>query len=417
LQFGSGGENGILEAQRLDSDFTAQDYLLMLLLVSIRLNYFVLEIHQNSYLTFVQKYYRIWKTFSGKRFPKTQIGYNIMASIVDVAKKAGVSVTTVSRVLNNDPHPVNERTRARVLEVAAELNFSPNALARALVSEKSKIIGVVVGDASDPYFATIVRGISDIAHEHDYLTIICNSDRIAKVELNYVRLLWNYRADGIVFAGGGLTDPDYQAQLSAMTERLKNLGVGIVALGCHISGIPQVNIDNRQAAFDITNHLINLGHQNIAYIGGPPSLTTSTQRLDGYKKALAEHNIPFDPTLVVDSDFTEESGMTGADRLIELNPCPTAIVGSNDRVAIGCLVRLKQHGIKIPDQISVAGIDDIMATQHVDPAITTIRIPMREMGRKGMQQLLCHINHEEVDDLLLLPHELIVRASTGPIIR
>jgi LacI family transcriptional regulator len=340
-----------------------------------------------------------------------------MASIVDVAKKAGVSVTTVSRVLNNDPHPVNERTRARVLEVAAELNFTPNALARALVSEKSKIIGVVVGDASDPYFATIVRGISDIAHEHDYLTIICNSDRIAKVELNYVRLLWNYRADGIVFAGGGLTDPDYQAQLSAMTERLKNQGVGIVALGCHITGIPQVNIDNRQAAFDITNHLISLGHQNIAYIGGPPSLTTSTHRLDGYKKALAERDIPFDPALVVDSDFTEESGMTGADRLIELNPCPTAIVGSNDRVAIGCLVRLKQHGIKIPGQISVAGIDDIMATQLVDPAITTIRIPMREMGRKGMQQLLCHINHEEVDALLLLPHELIVRASTGPIIR
>lgn len=338
-----------------------------------------------------------------------------MTSIIDVAKRAGVSATTVSRVLNNDPHPVNEKTRALVLAAAKELNFRPNALARALVSDRTKIIGIIVGDASDPYFATIIRGISDVAHDRDYLTIICNSDRIVDVELNYVRLLRDYRADGILFAGGGLTDPSYVAQLGELLKQLKEQSVAVVALGSHLEGIPQVTIDNRQAAEEMTEYLISLGHRHIGFIAGPPSLTTSASRTEGYKQALTRHALPFNPTLVLESDFTYESGLELADRFLMMEPKPTAIFGSNDHVAIGCLVKLKQCGIAVPEQMSVVGFDDIATAQQVNPPLTTIRVPMRAMGGLGMNQLLSLLNDEEIGVIHVMPHELVVRVSSGSV--
>jgi LacI family transcriptional regulator len=334
---------------------------------------------------------------------------------MDVAKQAGVSVTTVSRVLNNNTHPVNEKTRAQVLAAAKELNYRPNALARALVSDRSRIIGVIVGDASDPYFATIIRGVSDVAHESDYLTFICNSDREVAVELNYVRLLLDYHVDGILFAGGGLTNPSYVNQLEDLLKELNEQGVVVMALGGHLKEIPQVTIDNCQATQEMTEYLIGLGHQRIGFIDGPSGLTTSAIRLGGYKQALSKHAIPFDPQLVVESDFTYENGLDLTDRFLEMESRPTAIFGSNDRVAIGCLVRLNQRGVAVPDQISVVGFDDITTAQQANPPLTTIRVPMREMGRLGMNQILSLLNDEEVEMIHIMPHELVVRASSGPV--
>jgi len=337
-----------------------------------------------------------------------------MPSIADVAKTAGVSITTVSRVLNNDSHPVNEKTRARVLLAAKELGFVPSALARALAKDKTNIIGVIVGDASDPYFAPIVRGISDVARENGFLTVVCNSDRIAETTLHYVQLLRDYHADGIIFAGGGLIDPLYNNQLQALLTQLSERHEPVVVLGQHSFEAPAVTINNRLAAQEMTEYLIALGHEHIGFIAGPASLTTSAIRADGYRQALINANIPFDPALVLESDFTYENGMEIADHILTLHPRPTAIFGSNDITAIGCLVRLKQRGISIPQQMSVVGFDDIAATQFVDPALTTIRVPMREMGMLCMEKLLCAINNEPIESLYLLPHELVVRASATP---
>jgi LacI family transcriptional regulator len=317
-------------------------------------------------------------------------------------------------VLNNDPHPVNPETRVRVQAAMAQLNYTPSALARALVQDRTKIVGVIVGDASDPYFATIIRGVSDVARENGYLTIICNSDRVAEVELNYVRMLRDYHADGILFAGGGLTDPAYSTQLDDLLKQLKQQSVAVVALGEHHANIPQVSIDNRRAAQEITDYLIGLGHRRIGFMTGPASLSTSATRLAGYRQSLVEHNLPFDSALVAESNFTYESGLDLADYFLALEPRPTAIVGSNDLVTIGCLVKLKQRGVRIPEQISLAGIDDIAATQQVDPALTTIRVPMREMGRIGMTHLLRLMNEEEVEASHVMPHELVRRASAAP---
>jgi len=335
-----------------------------------------------------------------------------MPSIVDVAKRAGVSVTTVSRVINDNPHRVNPETRKRILQVAEELNFKPSSLARALVSDQSCIIGVVVGDITDPYFSTIVRGISDVALEHGYLPMTCNSDRVPDLELHYVQMLRNYHVDGIIFAGGGLTDTSYLEEMQGLLMSRRKRAIPIVTLGRHLFNAPQVNIDNTGATREITDYLIGLGHQRIGFIAGPSVLTTSALRLEGYKQSLEVHGIPYNPELVIESDFTYESGFQIGECLLQLKPSPTAVLGSNDMTAIGCLTFLNTRGIKVPGEISVAGFDDIAATQYTNPPLSTIHVPMRDLGITGMKQLLRLIESEEsVETMYILPHSLVIRAS------
>jgi LacI family transcriptional regulator len=337
-----------------------------------------------------------------------------MPSISDVAKLAGVSVTTVSRVINNDSHRVNEETRRRVLDAIQALDYVPSLLARALANDQTRIIGVIVGDASDPYFATIVRGISDAAREQDYLTMICNTDRIPKVELNYVRALRDYKADGIIFAGGGLTEKGHLQELDTLVSNLQANHVPVVALGNHSLKVPQVRCDDAQCSEDMTEYLIRLGHQRIGFISGPDGLTTSALRLAGYRQALEKHSIPYDEELVHKGDFTFEGGQRAADYFVASETPPTAIFGANDREALGCLFQLQQHGIDVPGQISVAGLDDIETAQYVYPSLTTIRIPMYNIGVMGMQQLLRTMNGDQVvEEVHILPYNLIERASTS----
>lgn len=338
-----------------------------------------------------------------------------MPTIVDVAKLAGVSIATVSRVVNNSSHPVNAETRARILEAIETLNFVPNPLARALVSEKSRLIGVIVGDASDPYFANIVRGISLVAQEHGYLTVICNTDRVPEVELDFVRLLRDYCADGLIFVGGGLANATHQKQLGEIVDWFKSNQVPVVALGNQFLTVPQVNINDAQAAQDMTEYLIQLGHRHIGFITGPVGLTTSQLRLNGYQQALARHAITFIPELVSEGDFTYDGGRRAARHLMAQPIRPTAIFGSNDREAMGCLSQLREEGIRVPEQVSVVGFDDVEAAQYVHPPLTTVQVPMQDIGAKGMQQLLQGMDSKEIiEPKHILPHRLVIRASSGP---
>jgi LacI family transcriptional regulator len=338
-----------------------------------------------------------------------------MPGIQDVAKLAGVSITTVSRVINNDPHRVNEKTRKRVLEAVEALNYVPNLLARALVSDKTSIIGVIVGDASDPYFSTIVRGITDTARAHGYLTMLCNTNRVPDVELNYMRVLRDYSVDGIIFASGGLTETTHLEELDSIVSGLMANQVPVVALGNHLLKVPQIRCDDTQCSLDMSEYLIQLGHRRIGFIAGPEGLTTSVLRLDGYRMALEKHGIPFDAALVCEGDFTFESGQRAADYFMDDVTLPSAIFGANDREALGCLFQLKQRGIDVPGQVSIAGFDDIETAQYVFPSLTTIRVPMYEIGAMGMQQLLRTMNGEtSIEETFILPHSLAERASTLP---
>lgn len=338
-----------------------------------------------------------------------------MPNILDVAKYAGVSVTTVSRVINNSPHPVNAETRTHVLEAIQALNFVPNQLARALASDRTRLIGVIVGDGSDPYFANIVRGISGSAQENGYLTIICNTERVPEVELDFLKLLRDYSADGIIFAGGALIDTSYRIELGEIVARLQQQRVPMIALSNQYLNMPQVKIDDVQAAEEMTEYLIGLGHRRIGFIAGPFALTTSNLRLDGYKQALEQAGIEFDPKLVVEGDFTYECGGQAADHLMALEQPPTAIFGSNDREALGCLFRLAELGIQVPEQVSVAGFDDIETTRFVQPPLTTVHVPMYEIGVLGVRQFMRALAQKEtVEPIHHVPHSLVIRASTAP---
>jgi LacI family transcriptional regulator len=338
-----------------------------------------------------------------------------MPNIMDVARHAGVSVTTVSRVLTNNSHPVNPKTRERVLESIEALNFVPSQLARALASEKTRLIGVIVGDGSDPYFANIVRGISDAAQENGYLTIICNTERVPKVELSFLRLLRDYSADGIIFAGGALVDSEYKNELSEIVVKLQENHVPVIALSNQYLNMPQVRIDDILAAREMTEYLIGLGHRRIGYITGPSTLVTSHLRLQGYKQALEQAGITFDPGWVVDGDFTYEGGRHAASELMARHPAPTAIFGSNDREALGCLFKLNEMGIQVPEQVSVAGFDDIETTQYVHPPLTVVHVPMYTIGVIGFKQFLRALGQEEaLEQIYHVPHSQVIRASTAP---
>ncbi|MGH2461131.1 MAG: LacI family DNA-binding transcriptional regulator [Chloroflexota bacterium] len=335
-------------------------------------------------------------------------------SIVDLARAAGVSVTTVSRVINNADYPVREATRQRVLKAAAELEYSPSALARALVTRRTRIVGVVVHDILDPYFGEIVRGIQDAAGEHGYLTIVCNSDRQVATELNYLRLFRDYRVDGIILAGGGQLDggPDDADWPAAL--RIQEKGTRIIALAPQPFPTHLVTIDNQRASREMTAYLLGLGHRRIGFIEGPPRLLTSRLRRDGFAEALAAVGQPPDPELIVPGNFDLESGARAASHFLGLDRPPTAIFATNDEMAVGCLETLRRRGVRVPADVSVVGFDDVRFLQFVDPRLTTVHVPLHDLGATAMRQLLRALDDEPIEPTLVLEHELVVRESSAP---
>jgi len=339
-----------------------------------------------------------------------------MASIIDVARIANVSIATVSRVLTGSTHPVSEETRARVLEAARRLNYSPSALAKAMVTGDTYIVGVIIGDATDPYFAAIVRGVEDVARKHGYLVIVCNSDRVPAIELKYLRTLNDYRVDGVIFAGGGLLDETYLREMRQALEVFYEREAVCVSLGKHLFPSLSVTVDNMRAVQDAVDYLISLGHMEIAYISGPKLLTTAELRLRGYKQAMERHGLTIHEEFILSGEYKYESGLQAARAIHALPRKPTAVMASNDIMAVGCIVGLKELGYAIPEDISVMGIDDIPMARIVDPPLTTIALPMYDLGATGMEALI-KLRRGEItlDDNVVLPHRLVVRKSTAPL--
>lgn len=337
-----------------------------------------------------------------------------MVSLVDVAKRANVSLTTASRVLNSSQHPVSEEKRLRVLQAARELNYTPSVLAQAMVTGNTHIIGVIVGDTADPYFASIVRGIEDVARAHRYLVIVCNSDRDPEVELSYMVTLNSYRADGVIFAGGGLNAPKYLQGMDFLLNKFRDRGAVCVSLGKHRFPNFSVRVDFKAVVQDAVEYLIELGHHKIAYISGPTVLVTSEERFKGFVAGLEKKGVPLDESCLLDGDFTYESGRRASDWIMKMESRPTAILASNDLMAVGCIAGLREHGVRVPEDISVMGIDDIPFARFIDPPLTTVSIPLYELGKIGMESLL-EIRKGLLSNTgeVVLAHHLVVRKSTG----
>jgi LacI family transcriptional regulator len=335
-----------------------------------------------------------------------------MASITEVARLAGVSPATASRVVSAADYPVSAATRARVLEAARELDYVPNALARGLLKSRVPVVAVIVHDITDPYFAEVVRGVEDGANAAGYLVITCSSERDATREASYVRLLRSIRAAAVVFAGSGLDDPDSNAEIERHLAAMTADGAAVVHLSPHAGGEPDVGVDNAAGIAAMVGALVGLGHRRIAFLAGPGSLFVARERLAGYRRGLAEAGIPYDEALVVATSFDSAGGALGADILLGSGVPFSAICSANDLLALGALGRLAELGLAVPDDVSVAGFDDITTAALTAPTLSTVRLPLRELGRLGFEDADRRLAGEKPEPRRL-PTEVVLRDSTG----
>jgi LacI family transcriptional regulator len=330
-----------------------------------------------------------------------------MVTIRDVATRAGVSPTTVSHVINAT-RPVSADLRSRVEAAMAELGFQPNALARSLRRKRTHTLGLIVPDSANPFFAEVGRGIEDTSFASGFSVILCNSDGNPTRELLYMDLLIQKQVDGVLLVPTGK-----QAELAA-TLRTRNIPVVVIDRDVPDAPIDRAHIDNIAGADLATRHLLDLGHRRIGYIGGPPHLSPVPDRSAGYRQALHEVGIPIDEQLVVDGNFRDVGGYTGAQALLALANPPTAIFAGNDLMAIGALAAAREAGIDVPHNLSIMGFDDIHLAGYINPPLTTIAQPKYELGVIAAQLLFERLAQPDLPpQRRLLQAQLVVRQSTA----
>lgn len=334
------------------------------------------------------------------------------ATLSEVAHRAGVSLATASRVLNGSTRGVTAVLRSRVLEAAKDLNYVPNAHAQALARSSTAIVGVLVHDGSDPYFSEILRGIQRVASDNGRLVITCNSYRDPARELEYVRLLHAHRVEALILAGSGIDEWNYSKSMADQLAVFTGAGGRVAFIGRHHLLGNAVTPDNAGGARLVGHMLVEQGHREIGVIGGPPLITSSRDRLDGFRSGLRDHGRTLPPEFIADGDFSRDGGARAALTLLERHPRLSAIFALNDVMAIGVLAALRERGLRVPEDVSVIGFDDIPIAADLTPALSTVRVPMADMGARAMQLALDASGTElRVEHL---PTELVPRASSAP---
>ena len=321
-------------------------------------------------------------------------------NISDIADVVGVSKMTVSRALNNKPR-VSAETRARVLKVAEELNYIPNNLATSFAMQETKMLGVIVTNNANPYYASMIRGIEDTASAKGYTVVLCNTDEDADKEVRCLRLLKERRADGLILMPTQKSTDEILA--------LKKENIPFVLINRHFPEIKTdyVLSDNIRGSYLAVTHLIQLGHRRIAYIGGPEEISTAKERLIGYKHALRQKGIKFDAELLVTSELKPENMAGLVSKLFMLEQRPTAIFVYNDFLAISVLTTLKARGLRIPDDIAIVGYDDIEVAPILE--LTTISQPRYELGKRATQVLLERIADKKAGESSDKAHEVVLQ--------
>ena len=330
-------------------------------------------------------------------------------TIKDIAREAGVSVTTVSRVLNNKAD-VSDKTREKVLKIIDRLNYNPNSIARGLVMNKTYTIGLIVPDISNAFFAEIAKAIEDELREYGYSVIFFNTDNDKDREKESIDLLRSKQVDGLI----GACSHDSKDEVLALGKA----GFPIVQIDRLVddSQIPSVIIDNILSGYEATEYLIKKGHRRIAHITGALDTNTGIRQAEGYRKALQEYGIEIDEELVMEGDFSQESGYLAMKEILERNKDLTAVFAGNDMMALGAYRAIYAAGLKIPEDISIIGHDDFTLASLVSPALTTMQQPIYKIGKVAASLLIDIIKGKKnKEGLIVVNTSLIERSSVKTI--
>jgi len=326
--------------------------------------------------------------------------------IYAVAKLARVSSATVSRTINHVP-TVNPKLAARVWDAVHELNYFPNTHARALVSGRSRMLGLIVTEITNPFFPELIRGFEEVAIERGYEILIGSTSHDPEGMKRCMRRMVERKADGVAVMTFGIEQPLLE-QLA-----IQNIPLVLVDEAPNRAGISVLRIDYHEGIRQGVQYLTTLGHRTIAFVTGPLQLHSSQLRLEAFKKALQECGIPLEPRLIVEGDHTMEGGIAATGRLIAADHLPTAILCSNDMLAIGALHRLSRERLRVPDDISVIGFDDIHMAGVMIPPLTSVRMSRTELARAAVSALCAHAENRDPQREYRIGTQLLVRESTG----
>ncbi|MFD1775575.1 LacI family DNA-binding transcriptional regulator [Paenibacillus rhizophilus] len=329
------------------------------------------------------------------------------ATIKDVARLSGVSISTVSRVMNN-PELVVPRKRQRVLEAIRELHYSPNALARGLIHKRTGTLGVLIPDISNLFYPAVLRGMEDAANQSDYNLIICNTDTSTVRRNSILKVLYEKQIDGVIWTSEPLSRNSY--------EMFDTLDFPVVLAATHSPDyeIPSVRVDDEQAAYDATVYLIKRRHTRIGMISGPPNDPISGYpRIQGFLRALRDHHLQFDESVCVEfGKYHFEDSYEAMKRLHGKYPEMTAVFASSDERALAAISYLHENQIRVPDEISVIGFDDTRMAGMSFPRLTTVAQPLYNIGYLAVDKLLKVINENPIEELrTCVPHQIIERNS------
>lgn len=331
-------------------------------------------------------------------------------TLEEIAKHAGVSRSTVSRVMNDHPN-VDQETRARVRSVAESLNYQPNVAARSLAAGRTHILGLVIPMGvsalfSDPYFPLLIQGIASACNANEHSVMLWLAE--PEYERRMIRqVLQGGLIDGVILASALMDDP--------MLEALRKRGLPFILVGRHPTDneVSYVDVDNVNSAREMVAYLLRLGHKRVATIAGPNNMIAGADRLQGYLLALRNRGVASDPALIVEADFTEEGGYIAMQRLVP--HAPDAVFVASDAMAVGALRALREAGLRVPEDIALAGFDDIPFAARADPPLTTVRQPIQRMGTLAAETLIDLISHPQPQPRrIVLPTELLIRESSGP---
>lgn len=326
------------------------------------------------------------------------------ANIQEVAKMAGVSPSTVSRALNGFPG-ISEKTRQKVIEIAKKLNYKPNYRGQILTTKSTKNIGLLITDITNPFFPELVRGAEETASESGYTILLGNTSESIDKETSYLEFFSRGPVDGVIISASRISNE----HIISLAEE----GLPIVVINRILEHpkISYVSTDMEKGGYIATKHLIELGHTKIAFINGPSHSEAAERRLSGYKKALAESKIRYNSKLVSFNVPVAESGYKEAMRILNTENPPTAIFTYNDLMAFGVIRAVKDLGVRISDDLSIVGYDDIFFSSFTDPPLTTIRQPKEKLGKKAVELLLKLMKGERQG--ILVEPELIIRNTTS----